>query len=97
MQLSGQHAARASRHTLLILTVVLGLALTAGGLILVIPSTHAAPALHSAGSGAWSDPATWSGGRIPQAGEPATVANGTTVTVTGNVTDGMTATLNVPV
>ena len=85
MQLSGQHAARASRHTLLILTVVLGLALTAGGLILVIPSTHAAPALHSAGSGAWSDPATWSGGRIPQAGEPATVANGTTVTVTGTV------------
>ena len=80
---AGQHAARASRQTLVIVSIVLGLVLVAAGLVLVIPSTNAAPALHSVGSGAWSDPATWSGGRVPAAGDPATIESGTTVTVTG--------------
>jgi hypothetical protein len=80
---AGQHAARASRQTLVIVSVALGLVLVAAGLVLVIPSTNAAPALHSVGSGAWSDPSTWSGGRVPGAGDPATIGSGTTVTVTG--------------
>ena len=84
--LSGQHAARATRQRfLLIVTLVLGLGLTAGGVVLVIPSTHAAAAFHSVRSGAWSDASTWSDGHVPLAGEPATVAAGTTVTVTGTV------------
>ena len=80
---AGQHAARASRQTLVIVSIVLGLVLVAAGLVLVIPSTNAAPTLHSVGSGAWSDPATWSGGRVPSATDPATIESGTTVTVTG--------------
>ena len=67
----------------MIVSIVLGLVLVAAGLVLVTPSTNAAPALHSVGSGAWSDPSTWSGGRVPSATDPATIESGTTVTVTG--------------
>ena len=80
---AGQHAARGSRQTLVIVSLIVALALVAAGLLLVVPSTNAAPALHSVGAGAWSDPATWSGGRVPAAGDPATIESGTTVTVTG--------------
>jgi Bacterial Ig domain/G8 domain len=80
---AGQHAAKASRQTLVIVSMVVALALVAAGLLLVVPSTHAAPTLHSVGSGAWSDPSTWSGGRVPSAADPATIEGGTTVTVTG--------------
>ena len=78
---AGQHAARASRQILVIALIVLGLALVAAGLVVVVPSTNAAPTLHSVGSGAWSDPATWSGGRVPSASDPATIESGTAVTV----------------
>ena len=85
MQHPGRRA-KAPRQTLVIIvTAVLGLVLTAGGVILVIPSTHAAPALQTVKSGTWSDPAVWSDGRVPQASEPATIAGGTTVTVAGSV------------
>jgi len=84
MQLSGQHAARASRKKVLaVVAVVLGLAITTGGLVLVMPSTRAATPVSSVRSGNWSDASTWSGGHVPQAVDPATIANGTTVTVGG--------------
>jgi Bacterial Ig domain/G8 domain len=83
---SGQHVARVPRQRLLIVvTVALGLALVAGGLVGLTPSTGAAPAVRNVRSGAWSDPATWSGGRLPLAGEPAAILAGTAVTVTGSV------------
>ena len=66
---AGQHAAKASRQTLVVVSMVVALALVAAGLLLVVPSTNAAPTLHSVGSGAWSDPSTWSGGRVPEAGD----------------------------
>ncbi len=65
------------------LTVGLALALTTAGLILVIPSTRAATPVHSIRSGGWSDSSTWSGGHVPQADDPATISDGTTVTVAG--------------
>jgi G8 domain-containing protein len=86
MQFSGQHAARPPQPKLVIVvTVILGLAVTAGGLVLVIPSTDAAPYVRNVRSGAWSDPSTWSGGHVPLASDPATIAGGTTVTVAGPV------------
>ncbi|HJW35122.1 MAG TPA: hypothetical protein VJ769_00665, partial [Actinomycetes bacterium] len=86
MQLSGQHAARVPRQRLLIVvTVGLGLALVAGGLVGLTPATNAAPAVRNVRTGVWSDPSTWSGGKLPLAGEPAAIVAGTTVTVTGSV------------
>jgi hypothetical protein len=86
MQRSGQHAAKVSRANLVtVVTVALGLALTTGGLLLVIPSTHALTPFQSVRSGAWSDASTWSGGHVPAAGDQPTVAGGTTVTVGGTV------------
>jgi hypothetical protein len=86
MQLSGQHAARVPRQRLLIVvTVVLGLALVAGGLVGLSPVTSAAPAVRNLRTGVWSDSSTWSGGKLPLAGEPAAIAAGTTVTVAGSV------------
>ncbi|HYN17466.1 MAG TPA: hypothetical protein VEY96_05205 [Actinomycetes bacterium] len=67
------------------MTVVLGLALVAGGLVGLTPSTNAAPSVRNVRSGAWSDPSTWSGGKLPLTGEPATIVAGTTVTLAGSV------------
>jgi hypothetical protein len=49
------------------------------------PVTSAAPAVRNVRTGVWSDPSTWSGGKLTlAAGSPARVA-GTAVTVTGAV------------
>jgi Bacterial Ig domain/G8 domain len=86
MQRAGQHAASSSRtKVVLALTVGLALVLATVAVTLVIPSTRAATPVQSLRSGAWSDASTWSGGHVPQADDPATIAAGTTVTVAGTV------------
>jgi asparagine N-glycosylation enzyme membrane subunit Stt3 len=86
MQRAGQHAASSSRtKVVLALTVGLALVLATVAVTLVIPSTRAATPVQSVRSGAWSDASTWSGGHVPQADDPATIAAGTTVTVAGTV------------
>jgi hypothetical protein len=57
----------------------------AGGLVGLTPVTSAVPAVRNVRTGVWSDPSTWSGGKLPLAGEPAARVAGTTVTVTGAV------------
>ncbi|HYY78377.1 MAG TPA: Ig-like domain-containing protein [Actinomycetes bacterium] len=84
MQRSGQHAASKSpKKVVAVVTVVLALALTGAGLLLSTPFIHAAAAVQSVGSGAWSDGSTWSGGHVPQAGDPVTITAATSVTVDG--------------
>src|SRR6266540_1326308 len=82
MQRSGQHAARSSRTKVVtVVTLAVAFALAGGGLLLVVPSTGAVTPVQSVRSGAWSDSSTWSGGHVPQADDPATIAGGTTVTI----------------
>jgi hypothetical protein len=45
-----------------------------------IPDFCAAPTVSTVGSGAWSNPAIWSVGRLPVAGEVVNIAEGTNVT-----------------
>jgi hypothetical protein len=45
-----------------------------------IPRLCAAPTATATRDGAWSNPSTWSGGRVPSAGDSVLVAAGTTVT-----------------
>ena len=52
----------------------------ASGLPHNIPNFCAAASLQSIRSGAWSDPATWSAGRVPSGNDVVNVAAGTTVT-----------------
>ena len=45
-----------------------------------IPRLCAAPTATATGDGAWSNASTWSGGRVPSAGDSVLVAAGVTVT-----------------
>jgi hypothetical protein len=51
-----------------------------------IPDFCATPSLSTVTSGAWADPAIWSAGRVPVAGDVARVSHGTSV-VYGSVSD----------
>jgi hypothetical protein len=57
-----------------------------GAVPLSIPDFGAQPTIYSVASGDWSNPATWSAGRIPGAGDIVDINPGTTVTYDVNST-----------
>src|SRR5213592_174509 len=58
---------------------------TASGLPHGIPDFCASATITSAGSGAWSNPSTWSPARVPTAGDKVSIAHAVTYDVVSDV------------